>query len=85
MRKFFIISLIAVFAIGVVLTGCTRYANKEQLNKLDQTEQAVVAAEKTLADKQTEQAQLEKDLAKKQNELEAKKAEKVEIRKKLGK
>lgn len=85
MRKRFILLLIAIFAVSLLFSGCTRYANKEQLSKLDQSEQAAIAAEKALADKQTEKAQLEKNLAEKQKELDAKKAEKDAIKEKLGK
>jgi len=85
MRKCLTLVLIAFFAIAIFSAGCTRYANKEQLNKLDQSEQTALAAEKSLADKQAEQALLEKQLAEKQSELDAKKAEKAEIQKKVGK
>jgi hypothetical protein len=79
--------LVALFALILVLvfvTGCTRYAKEEQLNTLDETENAALAAEQAVADLEKEKAELQEKLAEKQEELKKVQAEKAKIEKRLG-
>ncbi|NQT25511.1 hypothetical protein HQ585_09150 [candidate division KSB1 bacterium] len=64
---------------SLFVTGCTRYANEEQLTQLDETNAAAVDAEAKVAGLETEKAELEATLAEKQKELEAVKVEKERI------
>lgn len=70
-------SLLLVAALFV--TGCSRYANEEQLSQLDETNAAAVDAEAKVAELEAEKAALEAKLAEKQKELEEVKAEKERI------
>jgi len=85
MKPLFMVILLA-FVLGTLgITGCTRYANQDQLKTLDETQAAAVSAEKQLADKKNEKATLEKDLAAKKAELEKVKAEKETVKQRLSK
>lgn len=67
-----------------LLSGCTKHPNEEQLNTLEETKKAALAAEDELAKKQQEKAELESELAAKKAELEKAKSEKEAIKNKLG-
>lgn len=79
--------MVALFALVVVLSlllaGCTRYANEEQLTALDEGEAAAMAAEKKVADLEKEKAELQEKLAEKQEELKKVQAEKAKVQSKL--
>ena len=82
--KHFMLALFAlVIVASLVLAGCTRYANEEQLNALDESSAAVSALEKQIAEKEQEKAELERKLAEKQDELKKVQAEKEKVRSKL--
>ncbi|MBC8278793.1 MAG: hypothetical protein H8E46_11220 [FCB group bacterium] len=85
MRRTLTLLVGILFVIGLLNMGCTRYAKEEQLQQLDQTEAAALAAEKTLISKNAEKSGWEKKVNQKQKELDAKKAEKAEVEKNLGK
>ena len=65
--------------VSLLLSGCTRYANEEQLNTLEETKSAALAAEENASAKETEKAELEAKLADKQEELKAVQAEKTRL------
>ncbi|MBN2030141.1 hypothetical protein JW824_07830 [bacterium] len=75
----FCLMLIASLLIG----GCSRYANEEQITTLDETEAAALAAEQKVAEKEKEKAELEAKLAEKQQELEYVKSEKAKVQSRL--
>ena len=83
-RYFTVILLSFVFIASLVMSGCTRYANEEKLNTLDETVSAADGAEQELAAKEQEKAELEAKLAEKEAELEKIKANKAEIEQKLA-
>jgi uncharacterized membrane protein (DUF106 family) len=85
MRTTLVLTIIIVFIIGIFSTGCTKYAKKEDLNKLDETKAAALAAEKALTDKQKERSDWELKLQQKESELQAKQMEKEQIAKQVGK
>jgi hypothetical protein len=68
-----------IFAVSLMLSGCTRYAKEEQLNSLDETKSAALAGEEQVAAKEKEKAELEAKLAEKQAELKKVQDEKVRI------
>ncbi|HHS14006.1 MAG TPA: hypothetical protein ENN03_09625 [bacterium] len=72
-----------VIAGTFLLTGCTRYANEEQLTTLDETEAAAVSAENMVEQKEKEKAALEQKLAEKQAELKEVQAEKAKVQSRL--
>ena len=72
-----------LLAASIFLSGCTRYANEEQLTALDETQSAAVSAEDQLAEKKAEKAALEAKLAEKQEELKQVKAEQEKVTAKL--
>ena len=63
----FLFSLILVASL--LLPGCSRYANEEQMTTLDETEAAASAAEQKVSDSETKNAELKAKLAEKQDEL----------------
>jgi len=80
----FILALFALIIItSLVLSGCTRYANEEQLNALDESSTAVSSLEKQIAEKEQEKTELQRKLAEKQDELRNVQAEKEKVRSKL--
>jgi septal ring factor EnvC (AmiA/AmiB activator) len=72
-----------LLAASIFISGCTRYANEEQLTALDETQSAAVSAEDQLAGKKAEKAALEAKLAEKQAELKQVQAEKEKVTAKL--
>jgi len=80
----FVMALFSFLLVAsLLLGGCTRYANEEQLTTLDETEAATAAAEKGVAEKEKEKADLQAKLAEKQDELKKVQEEKEKIRSKL--
>ena len=75
---------IACLLTTFLLSGCTKHPNEEQLNTLEETKKAALAAEDDLAKKQQEKADLENELAEKKQKLEDAKSEKEAIKSKLG-
>jgi TolA-binding protein len=79
--RWIILGLFSILvAVSLVLSGCTRYANEEQLNQLDETEAAAVSAEENVAKLEKEKAELEAKLAEKQDELKQVQQEKEKIK-----
>lgn len=76
--------LIVVFMVSSIFsTGCTRYANSDQLSALDQQKAAAESAEGAAVDCEGEQAALQKELDAKNTELSDVKAEKEKVRQRL--
>ena len=87
MTKAVRILMLATFCLVLVsalfMTGCTRYANEEQLTTLDETGAAADAAEAKVAELEKEKANLQAKLDAKKAELEAVKQEKVDVESRL--
>ncbi len=81
-----IVSWVAVCAVvsSMSLIGCTKHPNEKQLQTLEETKQAALAAEAQLEQKRQEKATLESQLAQKKAQLEKAQAEKAKIAQKLG-
>jgi septal ring factor EnvC (AmiA/AmiB activator) len=62
-------SLVALFVVGLLSTGCTKYASEDDLANLEEAKQAAMAAEKMVQDKESEKADLQRELAKLNEEL----------------
>jgi|Deesub1362B_J571_1020462.scaffolds.fasta_scaffold05504_5 outer membrane murein-binding lipoprotein Lpp len=76
--------LAGLFLVGtLVMTGCTRYANEEQLKQLEDTKNAALSAEQKVKDLEAQKANLEKELAAKKAELEKVKQEKATVKERL--
>ena len=65
---------------GIVLTGlmfafggCTRYANQDDLDMLENQRQAALSAESRIEELEGEKSNLEREIADKERELEGKK------------
>ncbi len=69
---------------SILVTGCTRYANEEQLTTLDETNAAALSAEKKVAEKEKEKADLEAKLKAKKAELDEVMKEKEKVQSKLS-
>ena len=65
------------------LIACTSHPNEEQIQALEETKTAALAAEKTLADKKQERKDLEAKLEAKKAELAKAQAEKVTVLQKV--
>jgi len=85
MRKYYALPVVILIAVAFLSVGCTKYATKDQLKSLDDTQASALAAEKSLEDKKAERAEMEKKAAQKESELQAKKQEKEQLAKTLGK
>lgn len=87
MRKIAKKLVTALFGIVIIasflITGCTRYANEEQLTTLDETQAAVESSDDKVEELKQEKAELEQKLTDKKAELEAVKAEKEKVESKL--
>jgi outer membrane protein TolC len=67
---------VCAFAAGtLIFGGCTKYASPDDLKKLDAAEKAAVMAERDVEKAKAERSSLEKQVAAKQAELDAAKAE----------
>jgi len=73
----FLFSLILVASL--LISGCSRYANEEQLTTLDETEAAAAAAEQKVGETEQKNTELKAKLAEKQEELKEAIAEKDRI------
>ncbi len=69
-KKFVSLILVAVFLFSLfVATGCSRHPNQEQIQKMEETRSAALAAEKKLAEVQKERQKLEQQVEAKKAEL----------------
>ncbi len=77
--------IIGAFLAGTLaLTGCTRYANEDQLKQLEETKNAALKAEEKIKELTTEKSSLEKKVAAKKAELENVKKEKETVKERLS-
>ena len=62
---------LSVFLVGllIVIGGCTKYANEEELQALENQKQAALAAEQRIEELKLEKADLEQQIAAKEREL----------------
>jgi septal ring factor EnvC (AmiA/AmiB activator) len=74
----------AMLLILMAFSGCTKYANEQQLQALEETKAAAQAAEKALTDCKSETASLEGQLAKKKQALEDMKKEQQAVSQRLA-
>ena len=88
MTKFMKVVSIAVllaFMFGTLtITGCTKYANEEELRALDDQKAAALAAEKKVQDMESEKSNLERELQSKKAELDKVKKEKEAVQDRLS-
>ena len=56
LRTLIVFASIACLVLTFALSGCTKHPNEEQLNTLEETQKAALAAEDELAQKQQEKA-----------------------------
>lgn len=69
--------------LAVMFAGCTRYANEEELQALENAKLAADKAQQKLENVKAERKSLEDELAQKQKELEDAKKEKATVEKRL--
>ena len=72
-----------VLLTSFLATGCTRYANEEKLQALDETQAAALSAEERVAELEKEKADLQAKLAEKKAELKQVQDEKSKVQSKL--
>ncbi len=80
--KYVKISIMAILVL-TFLFACTSHPDEEQIQALEETKTAALAAEKTLSDKKAERKDLEAKLEAKKTELAKVKAEKEKVMQKL--
>jgi|SaaInl8_200m_RNA_FD_contig_21_3293483_length_259_multi_5_in_0_out_0_1 septal ring factor EnvC (AmiA/AmiB activator) len=66
---------LASLMVAALLSGCTKYANEDNLAALENQKQACIAVEGTVAELQTEKSDLQRELAGLKAELKAAEAE----------
>ena len=69
LKKSLSVVCLTLFIVGIMSTGCTRYASQEQLKALEDCNKANVEAEKKIAALKKEKAQLEQKISDKQSTL----------------
>lgn len=84
LRAIAVFAAIICFVGTLLISGCTKHPNEEQMNTLEETKKAALSAEDELAKKQQEKADLENELAEKNAQLEKAKEEKAAIKSQLG-
>jgi chromosome segregation ATPase len=77
------VSIAALILLSLSIVGCTSRPDEEQLQLLDETKAAALAAEQELADCQSNNEDLSAQLAEKKDELEAVKQEKEDVMNRL--
>ena len=75
--------VISAFMVIGILAGCTSHPDEEQIQMLEETKSAALAAEQTLADKKQEASSLAQKCESKKAELEKVKKEKALVMQKL--
>jgi len=83
LRKTVLVFCSVILLAAFMATGCTRYANEEQLQSLDETQKAALSGEEKVADLEKEKVALEAKLAEKQDELKQVQEEKKTVQAKL--
>ena len=79
-------AVLLAFLVGSLgLTGCTKYANEEELKLLDETKAAALSAEEKVKELEAEKTNLERELQAKKAEHEKVKREKELVRERLSK
>lgn len=74
---------LAAIIFSFLFSGCTRYANEEELKTLEDQQAAVKSAETKLADLKKERRSLETTLAEKQKEVKMAEEEKSAVESRL--
>jgi hypothetical protein len=82
--KTLVVVTAAMLLVLMAFTGCTKYANEQQLQALEETKAAAQAAEKALADCKSETGNLEGQLADKKQALEDMKKEQEAVSQRLA-
>ena len=78
------VNLIIAFLFALSITSCGWKASEEEIKQLEETKAAALAAEKTYADKQSERADLEKQVQTKKDELAKLKADRDKVLKRVA-
>jgi len=82
-RKTVLVFCSVLLLAAFMATGCTRYANEEQLQTLDETKAAALSAEEKVTELEKQKAALQAKLAEKQDELKKVGEEKKTVQSKL--
>ncbi len=69
LKKSLSVVCLTLFIVGIMSTGCTKYASQEQLKALEDCNKANVEAEKKIAALKNEKAQLEQKISDKESVL----------------
>ena len=75
--------LVAFAATTLVMTGCTKHPDEDQLTKLEDARGAAESAEKALSAKKRERMELEQQVSAKEGELSTKEAERDDVKQKM--
>jgi len=77
--------IVALFVFGSMsFVGCTKHANEQQLQALEEQKNAALAAENTLEEKRREKSRLESELNQKRKELQDAKNELELVKQRLA-
>jgi ABC-type microcin C transport system permease subunit YejB len=82
LRVLLLFSAIAMF-VSFTIVGCAGGPNEKQLQMLEESKAAALAAEEAKAECESEKRELESQLAEAERELEKMKQEKVDVNKRL--
>ncbi len=79
-----VLSMVVMLLFAFLMTGCSKHPNAEQLQQLEETQQAALSAEESQAACANEKAELEKQLATSKQKLESMKQEKESVSNRLS-
>jgi chromosome segregation ATPase len=83
-RVFITFSIALLFVFSLVFVGCKGGPSEEELQLLEETKSAALAAEQKLADCESNKSDLENQLSEKKRELENVKQEQRDVSKRLA-
>jgi len=78
-----LLAVIGLLFVSFTLTSCTGHPNEKQLQAMEETKAAAMAAESSQSDCETEKAQLESQLAAEKQKLEDMKQEQKDVNARL--
>jgi Tfp pilus assembly protein PilN len=84
-RSFVLLLTVCLFAVGVMMTGCSSTPNEKQMKALEESNAAATAANDKVAQLEKENADLKAKLAEKQAELKKTQDEKAKVLSRVAK
>jgi|SaaInl8_200m_RNA_FD_contig_21_3372289_length_595_multi_7_in_0_out_0_1 septal ring factor EnvC (AmiA/AmiB activator) len=69
LRNVALVTLVCVFGVGLVTTGCTRRVSEEQMRAMEELQSSIESLKRQIRDCEQEQARLKREINQKKDEL----------------